>query len=1523
MGLDPGVRDDVIDGLVPAERMAMLAACEDARPPPSAADVTDAFSTPEKVLAFAKSLSDDARVAFVASMSGEDQAAFMLLAASTDGSTKEAFQEDAHDGASKRFVVLVNEHKDGGEIGPLVTAAHAMIATERAHALAGVEKVELRESISAALKVMDEKDASDHFGILVKAHDVADDIEPLVAAYRALSEKGREVAFEGVEDVELRDLIVAATAKVEQDAVASFTEMIEARTPGSSTKDLVEAALNMSPAERAEAIGAIKDAKLRDRIRTEAQDAAAGKLVKLVKAYTTAAPIEPLVAAARAMGPEARTKAILAINDATLRGRIVEAIKDADANDAAKAAAAEEFRKLVVTHAPSDPIGPIVAAALAMSFADRAKAVGAIEVDELRDRVLRALKGAAAKDAAAKIATKEFNKLVAVHVANASNGPNGPNGPNADITALVEAARALIPTERAKAVGAIADETLRARIVGAVIGGARPTVNEVLAAIAVNSPDAAKMVLGLTAEERADHPEIDAAVARLLKGIFTTHAFDQTIKDAIDRINGAFAGAWDGIVETYTSLSETDRGRFCSLLLPKHNARMATLVKLAVIKDWNSEEALDAVLELDSEGRAHFLAKLPEDSRNALTENARLRLPDAETKDDGLLELLRKIDKAVADDAFSRENADTRPSVVFDALPRRVPKGDQTPPSPGAVVLEEATYKDDRLDTALAIVDGASWTPKLLFEHMGAVIGFIPTQTHRLHYGHLNEPPNVRRIVDLLVDIGRDRLSSVMKQNTDMLSELTGVLPGTDDKDPAATLEAVVKRFHRSDLLAVPYRFANVPSVGSEFSDPVLTIGYTIMSLLTTGLNEVRLHAIAEIVIRKHTLYHAAWERIYGYVLAPNRWAWVGANLDRLRHDSVLLPLYIEIMIPRALKVFEKTQSACGLDLVMSGTHRLRNGFTGTPEDIALIDINPIKVDRGADPPDEANAMAKLDIEKASADGIDGYIYKGKYDVIIDVGSVFLGASPSDILCQLINQHRPAIVDDADAFVHLRIPSSVRAPITQLAYWDGSDLPCTIDITGTVTPWDMKQTPGMAVYYDHAHTTGTDAVLMDDPKACITVRDNTTYRDFIQGLFRMRKIAKVDASRCTVIASAKLVDTKFQNGIESFKEWLGQNTEDLKKSQDPLRVLHNTMAFMRSQASSVTTAGAAVSAAAAASFQTVRSAYNDYLGPKNAPNYNEMLRWTLDAAIKHVTDQNTGSNSIEPMLKALLVKLPHDDAPTPLRNAEVEAEADAEKDAEAHADDEAQQENQMQAERLNQVAMMERQSDFNQALPFQIMYGHTPLDEQTWPEPPHDMNVIFMDYDHYLPSRNRPAPARLLLPPLPSADVSPSPPDVVPGDTPSPPAIDAPLPPLMLPKKSGFFGFFNIGKFLNFFKNMVGGGGVGDDASLDHYFNYKGAGFGFYESVLFERGHKKFRELTVLITTNSGERRSKMFKLTFPDGMLLINHMKTIESPPPNLKTLKVKMGEVVWYSYIGGKPPRTPSQDPPQDPPRTSPGSP
>jgi hypothetical protein len=456
------------------------------------------------------------------------------------------------------------------------------------------------------------------------------------------------------------------------------------------------------------------------------------------------------------------------------------------------------------------------------------------------------------------------------------------------------------------------------------------------------------------------------------------------------------------------------------------------------------------------------------------------------------------------------------------------------------------------------------------------------SRTHRLHYGHLVPPERVRRIVDLLATLGPSQVSGISAQ---LFAQLVPSSESERAAEPSNYYRLLVREalaFHARDVLAVPYTFADVPSEGSEFADPLLTLAFTAAALARTGLSELRLYVLQRAIAREDesasvgdspepgavpdqqsapaaaapAAAAAAW--ITSCQLAENPWAWLREHRGALAGDAGLQRKYLLLVALPAVRVFRETRSACGMDLVMAGRHALRSGFTGTPEQLVVRDTNPVVVLPKVECPDEDTAMSKLQFVQLPADADDSSGKKhglrgvaaaavaraAAFGALVDVGSELLGLTPAGLLCALVEERGDAAL--------------------QLAYWDAADRPCVVDAAGTVSQWDRAQRANQVVYYDNAHTTGTDATLLSKLSACVTVRDDTTYRDFIQGLFRLRKIAREHDTRCAVLLPPSLAGRGI-DGIAGFRAWLEANSAAVRAQQAPLRCMHNAMAFLRAQ----------------------------------------------------------------------------------------------------------------------------------------------------------------------------------------------------------------------------------------------------------------------------------------------------------------------------------------------------------------------
>lgn len=418
------------------------------------------------------------------------------------------------------------------------------------------------------------------------------------------------------------------------------------------------------------------------------------------------------------------------------------------------------------------------------------------------------------------------------------------------------------------------------------------------------------------------------------------------------------------------------------------------------------------------------------------------------------------------------------------------------------------------------------------------VIPFCKTQEENLNYGLVQVDENITNLLEQLI------------HNKDNIINNT---------EKYAMAQDAIKQYHMHIITALPYIFADTPSVGSEFNDPLITIYFTVVETYRNGLNVVQMHQLLEHC--KSFLFSKSQSTVlnYEYLIknyslyyeSINEFQWLKENEPHYRNDTEVIYLYLSIFLSKVITITPSILSANGLDMIMAKNHKYRSGFTGTPEKgVEIYDVNPISILDKIISPDEEVALSKLRFHSINdnldvSDVIIENITQKQCNVIIDVGAQFKGITPYDLLCKIYTK---SISDNT--FQEL-----------QLVYWSVEDIPMVLNIRGETSVWNGRQTNDQIIFYDNAHTTGTDAKLLDKVYAYITIRHDTRYRDFIQGLFRLRKISKVEETQCTVIASKDVV--VFTNH-DLFKEFLNTNEDLYVKQQDSLRFEHNILALLRS-----------------------------------------------------------------------------------------------------------------------------------------------------------------------------------------------------------------------------------------------------------------------------------------------------------------------------------------------------------------------
>jgi hypothetical protein len=409
-------------------------------------------------------------------------------------------------------------------------------------------------------------------------------------------------------------------------------------------------------------------------------------------------------------------------------------------------------------------------------------------------------------------------------------------------------------------------------------------------------------------------------------------------------------------------------------------------------------------------------------------------------------------------------------------------------------------------------------------------------------------------------------------------------------------------KYSRRILTAIPFMFAETPIIDSEFNDIILTLVltincyieqktidfnnfYEIIRLLSRQLLNVQpinykknhIYMLLSELFEKNDLFfdiesycsnnninndkdeisndnlnlHSNVIELYNYLKRETN-----GKIDNVLQDVNLKILFCKEVLYDEIYYYNKQNTISGIDLVNSYYFKYLCGFTGTPEDrFKFLDFNPLDI-----LPKTPESMTlekkaillnckvikysfiKSDLNKFT----ENYDYvewlktntlnDNKtinfeiYNVIIDVGAIFLNIS---------NQEISQLIFD------------VNNKIERFIFFDNKDNPKIILKGSTqIFNWDYIINPNDFVYFDNPHITGIDLKLKPNFKALITLRKDTRYRDFIQGLYRMRQINSTQTAE--IIYMPNIIERlyeydKIKNKDDNYKIEININNDDLIK----------------------------------------------------------------------------------------------------------------------------------------------------------------------------------------------------------------------------------------------------------------------------------------------------------------------------------------------------------------------------------------
>ena len=404
---------------------------------------------------------------------------------------------------------------------------------------------------------------------------------------------------------------------------------------------------------------------------------------------------------------------------------------------------------------------------------------------------------------------------------------------------------------------------------------------------------------------------------------------------------------------------------------------------------------------------------------------------------------------------------------------------------------------------------------RLLKTNLSDIVSFISSD--------IQEKTEILNVLYVLEDFVNSVLSTVLIMINRVNFGIHELKIGTDSKDVI--------------YVTIPFNYNEDPSIGSKFSNPLLTICLTMVAYITSmedkpikELSNENLDIVLKIIKSEYKSIPKLCRNISDIYLAYTQIFNGKPRINIMDLESIKMLYVEEIKSLRSndylifkickdqcakLSIDNYRDSISGIDLFMSFNLNNRVGFTGTPNIPKVIDFDKSK---------QIEVIEnKSEITKAN-DGLRDYAdvyttttnYSNNCDMIrevlgnnsdsdkdirtlIDVGGVFVGLDYKDIYETIINfLTNNKVIDLPSGFQFIYFGD----------FEDQKDVKITIDQFGNEEKWSGDISENIYYYYDHRHTTGTDAEIPSDTYGLAFLNKNSRWRDVVQSVYRMRGFGK-------------------------------------------------------------------------------------------------------------------------------------------------------------------------------------------------------------------------------------------------------------------------------------------------------------------------------------------------------------------------------------------------------------------------------
>jgi hypothetical protein len=360
-------------------------------------------------------------------------------------------------------------------------------------------------------------------------------------------------------------------------------------------------------------------------------------------------------------------------------------------------------------------------------------------------------------------------------------------------------------------------------------------------------------------------------------------------------------------------------------------------------------------------------------------------------------------------------------------------------------------------------------------------------------------------------------------------------------------------------LLAVPFIALEAPSRNSEFAHPEVLIGLSILAYRYEGLRMADLKRIIRALKEEQNsqpgpfVERAASILFQSWVSIDNAGASINSSGDTEGEEEIILPLelfeheddeqmdsllrrlshnglainhyLLETVFPSTMQKQATKLQASGVDLGSDMLFGTRCGFSGTPSELLPRALRPCYYEPGSEAqiireltsplycstevftaPSELPFVEALLRHVATSTQPNGQSYSS----LIDTGALITGLGNEGCARSLLEYGLTGksvcvFLDDMDRKMTVDRSLAKPRPLSQ----------CGVP---------LKQ---RFVFYDQAHTTGMDIKHDLTAMAVTTVGKDTTLRDYAQGAYRMRGLAKGQLLHCLLIPTVlKLIQAR-------------------------------------------------------------------------------------------------------------------------------------------------------------------------------------------------------------------------------------------------------------------------------------------------------------------------------------------------------------------------------------------------------------